>query len=225
LECLSAEVAKYAEQFPDPTLCGVEMAWQGYKKCWIRAAHTILHLDQKSRQPWISDATWGLIQGKKKAFADLMACIEPGKQANLKHRLRQVLNACGKAVKHDKKKYWQRLADDLHRDVAQGNIHSAYKRMGLRDVLDRVELLHGRRLKQPDGSFTIWPREMSRIWRQHFHNLLNCERAVQPEALILMEEQCGFREGRGCNDAIYCLKRVFEMAKRKQVNMHACMFR
>jgi hypothetical protein len=69
--------------------------------CLIRAAHTVLHLDQKPRQPWISYATWGLIQDKKKAFADLKACIEPGKQANLKHRYRQALNACRKAVKQN----------------------------------------------------------------------------------------------------------------------------
>jgi hypothetical protein len=37
-----------------------------------------------------------------------------------------------------------------------------------------------------------------------------------------MEEQCGLREGRGCNDAIYCLRSIMEMAKRKEVNMHAC---
>jgi transposase len=84
------------------------------------ATHTVLHLDRQFRQQWISAATWGLIQDKKRAFVDLNACMEPSKQANLKHHYRQALNACRKAVLHDRIKYWQRLAVDLHRDFAQG---------------------------------------------------------------------------------------------------------
>jgi len=32
---------------------------------------------------------------------------------------------------------------------------------------------------------------------------------------ILSEAQCGFRRGRGCNDAIFCLKTLYEKAAKK----------
>ena len=39
---------------------------------------------------------------------------------------------------------------------------------------------------------------------------------------IVFEEQCGFRPARGCNDAIFCLKLLYERALRKQKAVLTC---
>ncbi len=72
------------------------------------------------------------------------------------------------------------MADDLHADFQAGNLHSAYKRVRLRDDLNRVQPLHANKLKRSDGSCTSDPAEKANMQRRYFSSLLNCHRPTAP---------------------------------------------
>ncbi len=59
-------------------------------------------------------------------------------------------------------------------------MHAAYKRVGLRDDLDKVQSLAAGKLRRNDGSHTSNAKEKADIRKQHFQELLNCHRPVQP---------------------------------------------
>ena len=67
---------------------------------------------------------------------------------------RQALNECKKSVKADKRAYWKAKAVALEADFAAKRVHAAYKIVGLRDELDRVQSLSAGKLRRSDGSHT-----------------------------------------------------------------------
>jgi hypothetical protein len=120
------------------------------------------------------------VQAKKQAFKRLKQCEDPAALVGLRQQYKHALNACRRSVKADNKKYWKQLADDLHSDFQTGNLHSAYKRVRLRDHLHKGQPLHANKLRRPDGSYTAEPREKANLQRQYFSTLLNCRRPIAP---------------------------------------------
>ena len=68
----------------------------------------------------------------------------------------------------------------MEADFAANRVHAAYRRVGLRDELDRVQSLSAGKLRRCDGSHTSSVKEKADIQKQHFQELLNCHRPVQP---------------------------------------------
>ena len=62
--------------------------------------------------------------------------------------------------------------------MAAKKSHSAYKRVGLRDELDRVQSLAAGKLRRSDGSHITNTTEKADIRKQHFQVLLKCHRPV-----------------------------------------------
>ena len=72
------------------------------------------------------------------------------------------------------------MPDALEKDVREKYIHSAYRRLNMRDHLDRSQPLGGGTLRRPDGSFVHDQRERSHIQKEYFTKLLNCRREIHP---------------------------------------------
>ncbi len=169
-----------AAELLDPACDDVEAIWQVYAKCLHEGAKQTIENQSRRREEWVSPATWELVQEKKQAFKRVKQCEDPVAVMGFRQQYRDALNACRKSVKADKKRYWKELADDLHSDFQAGNLHSAYKRVRLRDELDRVQPLHADKLRRPDGSCTTEPKEKTTLQRQYFSSLLNCRRPIAP---------------------------------------------
>ena len=85
-----------------------------------------------------------------------------------------------KSVKADKRAYWKGRAVLLKAAFAAKRVHAAYKSVGLRDGLDRVQSQSAGKLRRSDGSHTANIEEKADVQKQHFQELLNCHRPVQP---------------------------------------------
>ena len=94
-----------------------------------------------------------------------------------------------KSVKADKRAYWKAKAGALEADFAAKRVHAAYKSVGLRDELDRVQSLSAGKLRRSDGSHTANIKEKADIRKHHFQELLNCHRRVQPSVRKWVQEQ------------------------------------
>lgn len=174
-----SKLQQSAAELLDPA-SNVETTWKLYAKCLHDGARQTIESESRLREDWISQATWELVQEKKQAWKRVKQCMTPEVLVGLRQQYRHALNACRKAVKADKKRYWRQLADDLHRDFHDGKLRSAYKRVRLRDDLDRVQPLHAKKLRRPDGSYTSEPKEKASLLRQYFSTLLNCRRPIAP---------------------------------------------
>ena len=75
-------------------------------------------------------------------------------ECTLQKQYREALNGCRKCVKADKCAYWKANAVALEADFAANRVHAAYKRVGLRDELDKVQLLAAGKLRRSDSSHT-----------------------------------------------------------------------
>ena len=87
------------------------------------------------------------------------AKVSPTQQYNrvpsaCQKKYRQALNECKNSVKADKRAYWKAKAVALEADFAAKRVHAAYKSVGLRDELDRVQSLSAGKLRRSDGSHT-----------------------------------------------------------------------
>ena len=107
----------------------------------------------------------------------------------VQRQYRQALNDCIKSFKADKRAYWKANAVALEADFAANRVHAAYKSVGLRDELDRVQSLCAGKLPRCDGSHMSSVKEKAAIRKQHFQELLNCDRPVQPLACTWVHAQ------------------------------------
>lgn len=92
---------------------------------------------------------------------------------------RAALNFCRKAVQRDKKQYWQAMSESLEKDFRAHNLHSAYRRLNMRDELKRTQPLGAGLLRAPEGGFARTAAHRNDIQRRHFSRLLNCKRETQ----------------------------------------------
>ena len=105
---------------------------------------------------------------------------EESEHRQLHTTYRQAVNACKQAVRKDKRLYWKKLAQDLDRDFNDNKIHAAYKKLGMRDEHDRVQPINADKTQRPDGTYTTDIKERLHLQRQHFQDVLNCQRPIQP---------------------------------------------
>ena len=145
-----------------------------------RCADALLRRETQPRAPWMSDKTWACVQSKQDSYKALKHAQSEHEKRFLQRQYRQALNDCRKPVKADKRAYWKAKAVALEADFAANRVHAAYKRVGLRDELDRVQSLSAGKLRRCDGSHTSSVKEKADIQKQHFQKLLNCHRPGQP---------------------------------------------
>ena len=126
------------------------------------------------------DKTWACVQSKQDSYKALAHAQSEHEKRFLQRQYKQALNDCRKSVKADKRAYWKAKAVALEADFAVNRVHAAYKRVGLRDELDRVPSLSAGKLRRCDGSHTSSVKEKADIRKQHFQELLNCQRPAQP---------------------------------------------
>ena len=93
---------------------------------------------------------------------------------------KQALNVSRRSTNSDKRAYWKAKTVTLEVDFAANRVHAAYKRVGLRDELDKVKSLAAGKLRRSDGSHIANTKEKADIRKQHSQALLNCHRPVQP---------------------------------------------
>ena len=129
------------------------------------------------------------MQRKQDSYKALKRAKSEHEKAILQKQYRQALNDCRKSVKADKCAYWKAHAMALEADFAANRVHAAYKRVGLRDELDRVQSLAAGKLRRADGSHTSNIKQKADIRKQHFQELLNCHRPVQPLVRAWLEGQ------------------------------------
>ena len=157
-----------------------ETLWQQYKSGLQRCADALLRKEDQPRAPWMSDNTWAYVQSKQDSYKALKHAESEGEKSSLQKQYRKALNDCRRSVKADKRAYWKAKAVALEADFAANRVHAAYKRVGLRDELDKVQSLAAGKLRRSDGSHTSSVKEKADIRKQHFQELLNCHRPVQP---------------------------------------------
>ena len=137
----------------------------------------------------MSDKTWACVQSKQDSYKALKHAQSEHEKSFLQRQSRQALNDCRKSVKADKRAFWKAKAVALEADFAAIRVHAAYKRVGLRGEWDRVQSLSAGKLRRCDGSHMSSVKEKAAIRKQHFQELLNCDRPVQPLACTWVHAQ------------------------------------
>ena len=102
------------------------------------------------------------MQSKQDSYKALKHALSEYERSACQKKYRQALNECRKIAKADKCAYWKAKAVALEADFATKRVHAAYKSVGLRDELDRVQSLSAGKLRRSDGSHTANIRQTSK---------------------------------------------------------------
>ena len=121
-----------------------EAVWQQYKSGLQRCADALLRKQPQPRTPWMSERTWARVQSKQDSYKAMKHALSEHERPACQRQYRQVLSECKESVK----------AAAFEADLAANRLHSAYKRVGLRDELDRVQFLAAGKLRRSVGSHT-----------------------------------------------------------------------
>ena len=87
------------------------------------------------------------------------------KKSTLQKQYGIAVNDCRKLIKADKHACWKAKAAALEADLAADRVHAAYKRVGHKDELGKVQSLAARKLRSCDGSCTSSAKEKADIRR------------------------------------------------------------
>ena len=140
-----------------------ETLWQQYKSGLQHCADALLRREAQPRVPWMSDKMWACVQSEQDPCKALKHALSEYERSACQKKYRQALNECKTSVKADKRAYWRDKAVALEADFAAKRGHAAYKSVGLRDELDRVQSLSAGKLRRSDGSHTANIKEKADI--------------------------------------------------------------
>ena len=97
------------------------------------------------------------------------------------HEYRTAKNAARKAVTHDKRQHWQRIASKLEQHFKKGDLHAAYRTVRLRTETDSKTSQIPESMKRADGTHAIGRQQNALLKKQYFSELLNVSRVADPD--------------------------------------------
>ena len=90
-------------------------------------------------------------------------------------------NAARKAVAHDKRQHWQKLAAELEDYFQRGDLHKAYKAVKLRTDAAGKHKQMPDNMRRSDGTPAMGPQQNAQLKKQYFSDLLNVSRDARPD--------------------------------------------
>ena len=155
-----------------------EERWEELKRAVIHSAEQHLSRKERSRKPWILQATLKLVEAKRKAFLDWQ------KKRTDTARRKEYVAQCKQvkwAVKCDREQWWVGQLTEMENDLKrnrQGDFFKKMKRLCGKKVTPADTIL--------DESGQPLQRNEEKLarWRRHFKKVLNVDNAMSEEVMV-----------------------------------------
>lgn len=155
----------------------INSKWTAIKKTYAETATVILGHRKKKNKEWLSSETWKSIEERK----DLKARMLSAKSPRLKERAKVAYRNKDKEVKRsarkDKRTFVDELAGQAEQAAHRGEMSTVYK---ITKKLCGKDNSQTPPVKDRNGNILATERAQAERWVQHFREVLNCNKPVNP---------------------------------------------
>ncbi len=186
-----AAVEKGLKEKPEAE-CGlpVEEKWTRIrdvvKEKMVEAAQKV---EKVKRKEWLSQGTLDLVEEKRKAFLELQQAYQLGdadEEEKRRRKYQEKNKEVKKAVRGDKKKWFEETAGKMEQAAKVGNSRSLFENVKKLTGQKRAEIT---KIQDKDKVIQTKPKEIAEVFSEYFNKLLNVKNTVKQELVKKIKEE------------------------------------
>ena len=146
-------------------------------------------VEKKKQSEWITPETMTLVEKKREAFVQLQQSYRLGhadEEVKCREKYRELNTEVKKAIRKDKKKWFEETAGKMEQAAKVGNSRSLFEEVKKLTGQKRAEVT---KIQDKDKVIQTKPTEIAEVFSDYFHKLLNVKNTVKHELVKTIKEE------------------------------------
>ena len=163
----------------------VEKAFEVLRKAYTETAENVLGKPRKKKKPWISEASWHLVDEREKLNKKILSTRSERVRNQLRAKYVEKNREVKRSIKADKKRWLDNVANEAEEAARNQHMKTLYS---LTKTLCNERPKQSTAVMDKEGNTLSKKKDIQERWTEHFKEILNRDTPSNPITIADVEE-------------------------------------